>query len=227
MLDKTTCSSFIEKTKTRDTWVSCMPKRSAKSLFSFTSTMNISSNGHSFLFWPHFVPETESLSAFTDPQYSYCLAQHNAARKSSEPCMSKTLSRIWYHHHNPPIVTAGICQASAVMTVSPTVPCSLSAAWWLQARGVSQQWCQWCQTPAKSLYLSADAVDGLPWAHVCSHSTVSSATSETNVNINDLCYIIIFLVSSATSEKKLNVNDLLYNNFLETGYIVHVINITK
>ena len=48
---------------------------------------------------------------------------------------------------------------------------------------------------------------------MCSHSTVSSATSETNVNINDLCYIIIFLVSSATSEKKLNVNDLLYNNF--------------
>ena len=51
---------------------------------------------------------------------------------------------------------------------------------------------------------------------MCSHSTVSPATSETNVNINDLCYIIILLVSSATSENKLNVNDLVILCMLTT-----------
>ena len=78
VLDRTTWRSSIHDTKTHDTWDSCSPKHSPKSLFalprfSFTSTMNISSNGHSFLFWPHFMLET-LITSIHRPPVTHALA---------------------------------------------------------------------------------------------------------------------------------------------------------
>ena len=111
--------------------------------------MNISSNGHSFIFWPHFMLETQSLPALTDPcnACSCCLVQLGAARKSSEPCTNKTCPE-----SNVIITTLeSWLRESVRLLQSHTVPCSLSATWSLQAWGVPQRWCQQCQTQP-SLY---------------------------------------------------------------------------